>query len=193
MANLETLKIEVIEPTQRLWSTPYGTDDETRRVRLAALAEHLKTYSGESLGRAREHLVRTHKGSWPQVPDWLKALKETTSTVPKSEPCAMPWIARDVHAQREFRANFCNTALARMAKDEGWWTEYESSMTRLIWEALRDNRDVANIALEDELIAFFRKKGRDFVDAAAYRDTKKYQVLHGEKSGWQHNNKKRPA
>ncbi|MBO6542315.1 MAG: hypothetical protein JJ939_12165 [Alphaproteobacteria bacterium] len=179
MASLEVLKAEVLEPQQRLWNPPFGTDEDTRRVRLEALAENLKAYSEDHLRKAREYLVRTHKGTWPQVPEWLKAIRETTGIAPKSEQKNMPWIARGVAARREFRSNFSDTALARMARAEGWWMEYESSMTRLIWEALRDSADLNHISLGDELVTFFRKKGRANADAADYRKTPEYQRIHG--------------
>lgn len=186
MATKEEMQEIVLGPIQTLWNPPYQSNEAKQTARLQSLYEELNDRSPEDLLKARKHLVRTHKGTWPQVPDWLKALEETRDKGAERSNSEQPWIEKRKRAAEIFDETFAKGPLSEEARAEGWFDDYRTAMIGLIKQALVDGRSPHEVYAPTKAVDHWRQKAKRNKEAAAYRQTAAYKAVHGDRSGIDH-------
>lgn len=187
MATPKEMTEIVLDPIQSLWNPPFQSDEAMRKARLESLYENLKDRSAADLLKARRYLERTHdKGTWPQVPAWLKALDETRDTPAEQGSKEPPWIANRKRAEQVFDETFAKGPLSEEARAEGWFADYRAAMIALIKGALAAGKPANEVYAPAKAVEHWRAQAKRNKEAAAYRQTAAYKAVHGDRSGIDH-------
>lgn len=171
---------EILERMQNQWNRPFRAGEAACAQRVRMLAAKLKPYGRDHLRAAFDRLVETHKGTWPEVPDWLRALKETRTPQQAGADGGgeNPLAARRDEARRIFDDHYATTPLAAEAREGGWYTDYRLACDGLIRRALRERRDPFRLTLGSAWLDAARARAERFRLARDYQRSAAYLATH---------------